>query len=109
MKRLEKVDKSVNDMSNGNENGGLSETIIRNISKAFYINSIELVDNGPFVYDDLPYGGGNLDDDVFIEKEKEFSCLSAQQPDRNETAFSFEGVERRRLSSSDEVSKNYQG
>ncbi|EEB18836.1 Caspase-1 precursor, putative [Pediculus humanus corporis] len=109
MKRLEKVDKNVNKSSsidNGNEREELSESIIRNISKAFYINSIELVDNGPFIFnDDLRYGGTNLDDDVFIEKEKEFSC-GGSQVSVTKKDFHYERSERRLSSSNEDGGKS---
>lgn len=95
MKRLEKVDKeTVNDIDNGNRGEALSQSILRNISKAFYINSIELVDNSPYMYDELRYSGTSLDDDVFIEKEKE---LSAAQSPATRKDIIFEG----------DASKNY--
>lgn len=102
MKRLEKVDmNAVNGNNNGNRGEQLKESIFRNISNAFRIKSIEILDNNEYIYDDIRNSSGNADDDdVFIDKEKELNYVAdhfalSPGPSQNieETIFTYDKVE----------------
>ncbi|KAL0280903.1 UNVERIFIED_CONTAM: hypothetical protein PYX00_002060 [Menopon gallinae] len=65
---------AINANNNGNQ---LKESILRNISNAFRIKSIEIVDNNEYIYNDIRNSSGNADDDdVFIDKEKELNYVA---------------------------------